>query len=365
VIGVDAAETATAAALSELDLLLFVLPADRDRGLQIVRTLRQLTARRIVTMGPADDPKRILDVLHAGADDYLDETADPVEQLSQEVQRYLAAAGGANQGGALIAVTAAVGGAGCTFVAANLAVLLAQRSESCGLLEVIGGYGDLAETLNVEPRHSLADLCRNIDVLDQNMLKQSFSTHASGVQLIAAPPEHSDHEDISPQAADRVVRMSRTVQPWTIVDVDQKTMRQTTLANDSGLLVVLTRPDLSSLCRTKRLLRDLTEKGVDRQRILLVSNRCGNRSEIPHAKVAPVLGQDVAVWLPDDPSSVLVSINCGNPLVLECPRSALSRSLGKIADIVVQRFPDAGVGAMPSVSHPTNGVVRRAAGILF
>ena len=45
----------------------------------------------------------------------------------------------------------------------------------------------MATGLNLKPRHSIADLCHNIDKLDQKMFEQSLIEHPSGVFVLAAP----------------------------------------------------------------------------------------------------------------------------------------------------------------------------------
>lgn len=369
ILSVEAAANCSPASLASIDLLLIVLPRERGRSLELVRLLRPATPGRLVVMGPAEDAKHILEVLHAGADDYLDENADPIAQLSQELARSAAVAASPRTGGPLPVVTSAIGGAGCTLLASNLAVLLAQRAGTCGLLELVGGYGDLSDVLNLEPRHSLADLCRNIDALDHNMLKQSFSTHESGVQLIVAPQDHDDAEYITRPAVERILQSTRHIQPWTIVDTDLSTLRRSGLPESGSLLIVVTRLDLSALCRTKRLLAELTVREVEPSRLMLVANRCGVSSEIPRSKVSPLLGHAIEAWLPDDPSAAMLAINCGNPLVRESPKAALARQLCSLADSVSRRFPTV-AAKVPAVgeahAHPERtGMMRRAAGILF
>ncbi len=372
VIPLQAIEDLQHSAIASADLLLTVLPKEAERATAVVRMLRTLATGRLVVMGPAENPKHILEILHAGADDYLDESDDPVKQLTKEVARYASSFPGARQGGPIITVAAAAGGAGATLVAANLSILLARESGSCGLVECATGYGDLSDIFNIEPRHTLADLCRNIDSLDQNMLRQSLSAHPTGVQLIVAPRDHDELDCVSPAAIERILHTSCTIQPWTIVDADVHSLRRGGLCESSSLLIVVTRLDLSSLCRTRRLLDEVSGRGVEGRRILLVANRCGNRSEIPRSKVPRVLGIDLEAWLPEDAQAAIVAVNCGNPVVLEWPRSSLGRHLTRLAESVRQRFPGIGLQHRADANEAANSthtdvpaVIRRAAGVFF
>src|SRR6266446_548007 len=54
------------------ELLVVVLPAEVDKGLEMVRTLRRGMPGYLLVVGPASDPKLILRALQFGADHYVD-----------------------------------------------------------------------------------------------------------------------------------------------------------------------------------------------------------------------------------------------------------------------------------------------------
>ena len=73
-------------------------------------------------------------MLHAGANDYLDESGDLQSDLRSGLSRMFTAS--KRSSGRLITVVGASGGCGRTFAAANLAAVLARTSGRCGLFDL-------------------------------------------------------------------------------------------------------------------------------------------------------------------------------------------------------------------------------------
>ena len=172
--------------LEKPDLLLIVLPTEYELTHAIVKRVRETIDSPILVVGPRD-PNLILCALCSGRDDFVDESDDLHSELSAAIGRVSAAGAGRSALGRLITVVAAGGGSGRTLMAANLGVTCAKAHNRCVLLDFDFGGGDIATILDLKPRHSAADLCRNYDKLDQKMFEQSLLEHASGVSVLAAP----------------------------------------------------------------------------------------------------------------------------------------------------------------------------------
>jgi pilus assembly protein CpaE len=315
-----------------IDLLLVVLPNDSGRSTRIIHKLRSKTNARIVAVGPASDARRILEMLRAGADDYLDEDADTFEQLAASLERLAIQSAARSTAGSVLAITAASGGSGCSLIASNLSVLVARRQESCGLLDLSSQYGDLAAMLNLEPRHSIAELCRHEDSLDPEMFTQSLTPHESGVQLIAAPASENDSSSVTLTGLERILQLARRQFGWTLVDLGASMAGRSALLRSCDKVIVPFRLDFTSLCNTRRMLDDWERREIDLSRVVLVGNRQSQAGELPRQKVATILGRPVASWLLDEPLTANLSVNCGVPVVVESPRSPLGSALSQLAD---------------------------------
>lgn len=357
VVGLDRVEDLLQAAAEPVDLLIVVLPDDPARALAAVRRLRFQTTARLVAVGHAADPKHILETLHAGADDFLDEDDDISGQVAASLDR-LAVQPGVSQSGGVVAVTSASGGSGCSTLAASLSVLLARQAGTCGLLDLSAGFGDLTALLNVTPRHTLGDLFRNHDSLDRDLLAQSFCPHDSGVRLLAAAQSLEDGEGAAPQSLERITHLSRSLFPWSVLDIDFRRGRNPALLRAARAILLVFRLDFGSLCNARRLLDYWEQHHVDFDKVVLVANRCGQASEIPAGQVPSLLGKPITFSIPEDVATANLALNCGNPAVLESPRSSLSRAIAAIADQLL------GAAAGKPTSRD-NGLLQRAAGILF
>src|SRR5205814_6169766 len=85
--------------------------------------------------------------------------------------------------GHVISVFSAKGGAGKSVVAANLAILLARRSEKpVALLDADLQFGDTAVMLKLNPEHTVVDAVNAIARLDVPLMKSLLVEHEpSGV----------------------------------------------------------------------------------------------------------------------------------------------------------------------------------------
>src|SRR5438876_3111497 len=117
------------------DIVVLVLSPEVENGLSVLRHLRGTVHARMLVIGPASEPKLILQALRDGADQYLDES-DPEGELAAVIDRLRAEAGIEADPGRLIAVLAPSGGSGSTTVAANVATIMGKQHHRCALLDM-------------------------------------------------------------------------------------------------------------------------------------------------------------------------------------------------------------------------------------
>jgi len=350
-----------------VDVLFLLLPADETRSLGIIRRVRSLTAAQLVAVGSTGSSKHILESLHAGADDYLDEDAEVGEQVRVALER-MELRSDAAPTGRLVAVTSASGGCGTSMVAANLAVKLAQRASKCGVVELSAGFGDLGALFNVAPRYTIADLLRNHESIDRTMLEQSVAGHPSGVSLLAAANPFDDVEMSDGPAIGRIISLSRNAYPWTVLDIDSRSRQNVDVLKSSNTIVLTVRLDFTALCNARRLLDAWKQLQINTDRIVLIGNRYGQSGDVPLDQAQSLLGREIAVRIPDDVLHVNVAANCGNPIVLESPKSLVSRALVQLADCIVGsvvRTERSGQPEGHESSWHGNPLVKKVAGILF
>lgn len=368
----DPAEELVAVADS-IDLVLVAMPADEDEGIQLLRRLRPISTARLVTVGVAESPQQILKALHAGADDFLDEAADLHQQVADELERVAMHTTPVTPEhiGRLIAVTAASGGVGTTLTAANLAVAIAQEERFCGLIDLSSGFGELASLFGLKPQHSMAALSSNLESLDFEMLINSMTEHESGVKLIASAATSADEEYESTDATLRIVQTACQMLPSLVMDINRRAPFAPKMLECSDIIVLLTTLDFKSACSTRSLLDSWSERGIDLDRVLVVGNRCQRKGELDSRRVESVLDRPIAFTIAEDCLSANLSVNCGNPILVERPRASLSKDYLRLERLLRERY-EATHGEPPetpalsaALRKTCGNVVSRAAGLLF
>ena len=134
-------------------------------------------------------------VLRAGAADVLplpfaaDELVAVLQQIQGPVRETRPGIPPARHG-KVIATVGAVGGCGATTVAVQTALAWAGRESVC-VLDLDVQFGNAALYLNLKPELSLTDVLEAGERLDTELLQTIAVKHASGLNLIASPPEMS------------------------------------------------------------------------------------------------------------------------------------------------------------------------------
>jgi len=332
VVSLDGCKEAIAAEELKPQLILFVVPDDVDRSMSVMQDLRRSTSAGVVAVGSARDPRQILRVVRLGSDDYLDAEGDLEGELGQFLKRFCALEDRPRNQGRIVTVMAPSGGSGSSFVAANLAVALAQKHERCMLCDMDLRRGDQAALLNLKPRHSIIDLCRNMNRLDQGMFEQSLLQHESGVHLLAAPESFTEVQPITSEAAERLVRYAQALFPFVVVDLEDFFHReQLQVLQMSDVALIVVRLDFTALRNARRTLDYLQSMGVDPEKIQVVVNQFGRPRELPVAEAEEALGLKFAYFIPDDSKTAVSSLNRGMPAVLYAPKAKLTTAIGEIA----------------------------------
>jgi pilus assembly protein CpaE len=313
------------------DLLVLVLSPDVEQGLGTLAQLRLPGQTRVVAVGPATDSRLVLRALRAGASDYVDE-AELEADLQAALARLRAGLSTQTEPARTIALLGPSGGSGSSTLAVNLATVLAREHKSALLLDLKLETGDLAALLDLDPAHSLADLCQNAARMDRLMFERSLARHASGVCLLAAPRTLAEVRHVTAEGVRQTLALARSLFPYVVLDVDHSFREEQVEAlRLADVVLLVLRLDFTSLRQAQRSLEHLVQLGLDSDRLRVVVNRYGQPKEVPAAKVEETLGVKVFHYVPDDPKTVNRANNNGVPAVLEYPRASVCRSLTQLA----------------------------------
>ncbi|MHB8511924.1 MAG: AAA family ATPase [Actinomycetota bacterium] len=238
------------------------------------------------------------------------------------------------EGSKVITVFSAKGGVGKSFVAANLAVLMARRTARVALMDLDLQFGDQAIMLQLFPARTLADVASNPDRIDAESISGYLTPHRSGVSLLAAPLEPGLAETIAPATTQRVLPLLRAVFDCIVIDTPALfTEHVLSALDDSDEIVFVTSLDVPSIKNTKLALQTLEMLGIGRERIRLLLNRADAQVGLRVQEVERMLGSKVEAQIPSS-REVPLSINQGSPLAFAEPRSQVTAALRTLAESI-------------------------------
>jgi pilus assembly protein CpaE len=308
-------------------------PEDPEAALGAVRDALPLTRAPVMVMGHAPDAQQVVQYLHAGARAFLNEG-----QLQTELEaalEKLRLTGEANPGqGMVVGVLSATPGSGVTTVAVNLAFAWADKHPNqVALVELCRGAADLSLCLDLNPRHTVADVHQNWSRLDARLLKQSMLAHPGGVQILAQKPETLAAEPLPPHAVRKSVILLRTIFAASVLDLGHTLgEEQFEALRLCDVVAVVVRLDVPALRQARRLVRLLEERGIPKGRLRLVANRYGQRGQVNWKKAEEAIGAPFAEYITEDSGKVNSAINQGQPLVRVSRYAAISRRFAKLVN---------------------------------
>jgi pilus assembly protein CpaE len=232
----------------------------------------------------------------------------------------------AGEPGKVITVFSSKGGNGKTFLATNLAFALAQTGGEVVLVDLDLQFGDVAIMLQLFPAHTIHTAAQTPD-LDSMALKSFLTHHRSGIWTLVAPTEPTAAEAISPATINKMLRLLSEDFDYVVVDTPPAFSEQVLAAFDeSDAIAMVASLDVPSIKNLKIALQTLELLRFPRNKIRVVLNRADSKVGLRLADVEKILGTPIDVTIPSS-RSVPLSVNRGNPIILEEPKNAVSEAI--------------------------------------
>jgi pilus assembly protein CpaE len=291
-----------------------------------------------IAASPDTGPEVLLRAMQAGVREVLPAPAAP-EAVLAALRRQLRRREPTRElprraAGQMIAVVSCKGGAGATFVAANLAdALSAGGARRVLLIDLNLQFGDAALFLTSRPpAHHVAGLVRDIGRLDAELLRASLTEVRPGLSVLAAPDDPAPAADVAPAHVRRIVQLARAQHDHVVVDLGRVltpvTLQALDLADQVVAVLQLTLPFVRDAQRLRRMFVSL-EYPPDKVR--WVVNRYQKDTEITLDDLRLALGTERLVTLPNQYAVVASAVNQGLPVADIAPRSAIARALSGLA----------------------------------
>jgi pilus assembly protein CpaE len=232
--------------------------------------------------------------------------------------------------GEIITVFSAKGGCGKTFLATNLAVALAAGGTEVALVDLDLHFGDVAIVLQLFPTRTIQDAARERG-LDAAGLRTYLTPHPAGVWTLAAPSEPPVADTVSASAVVSMLKLLRSSFAYVVIDTPAAFSDQVLAAFDeSDRIALLATLDVPSIKNLKLTMQAMERLRYPRERIRVVVNRADSRVGLRLPDVEKVLGAAVDVTIPSS-RSVPISVNKGNPVLLEEPRGNVAEAIRALA----------------------------------
>ena len=321
-------------AINQPSVILLTVGLDQSRDLQLIREFGLLAPNSAFgVIGPATNPKFILQVLKEGVGRYIDETefqselAEFIEEVGRSPTSHPVSTG------RLVAVCGLSGGAGATTIVLNCAVESARLHKRVALIDLDLRKGDLGPMLNIAPDHSISDFCRNLSRMDDVMFQQCFVPHSSGVHLLAAPIDDREISEVTPERILCLVMLARQRFPEIWVDVGDYYQPESAavIAVAEQILCVL-RQDFTSLKHAVGFMGFLSQHQIQSDRVSFVIGKYGQSKTLSLKDMESALGSKVLTTIPEDAASANEATNTGNPVLLGRPHSAISKAIRLVTD---------------------------------
>ncbi len=224
------------------------------------------------------------------------------------------------------------GGSGKSFIATNLAIALQRETQKeVVIFDLNYQFGDVALMLNLYPRHTVFDIMSVIDQLDPDMLKSFLTPHTSGVKVLPAPIDPSQDESISTSSTKKILKLLSEICDYLVIDGPSIFSDNIlSVLDQTDYLCMVTSMDVPSIKNLKISLQVLEQLKFDPEKIILVLNRAGSKVGITLDEIEKTIERKIDIAIPSD-RAVPLAVNRGVPLVTEMPRSAVSKSINRLA----------------------------------
>jgi len=291
----------------------------------------------LVVIGSQADTEAMRLAMQAGARDYFTfpiDTSDilsSIEKIAVDIDRNRGASAGS-----LIAVMNAKGGSGSSFVASNVAHILAARDDlRVALIDLDLQFGTIPLYFDLTPRQDLYEGLATAEHLDSAALRGFATVHASGLHVFASTPETFHlSAGVSADKLGSFLELCLTTYDRVILDlprqIDPLVARALEYADN---IIVVVQQSVAHIRDAKRLMRIITrELAIPERGLKVVLNRRDDKGTVDAHDIASALKEPLEIQ--NDFKRVSESVNLGTPMYELFPRAAVTRSLTRLADTI-------------------------------
>ncbi len=302
---------------------------DASGGL-LQRTAERYPQAVMILLSSDRSPEYLISAIRAGVREVLPSPVS-ANELDAALDRLSSKLSTSQQSeGKVMSFVSAKGGAGTTFVAANLGHALATLGRKRVLLiDLNTAFGDATLYVSdIKPERTLADVCREINRLDINLLDSSVVRVSQLFSILAAPAEPDPGGDLSGDHLETIVNLARRHYDFVIIDLGRQVNSASVRVLDhSDAIYLVLQQSLPDLRGARHLIEIFGTLGYRREKVHLLLNRFESSAPLSTSEIERILDLTVDSRIPNNFEVANDSINQGVPVLELARNSTIAKSL--------------------------------------
>ena len=335
------------------DLLILHVEAGSTAALKALERYTLGERPPLIVISDAADAECMRVAMRVGARDFLVQPVDKNDLLAviRLIHNESRASRRAEQG-RLIAFVNAKGGSGASFLACNVAHLLASvSSQKTALVDLDLQFSTLPHYLDLHPRSGLVEALDVADDLDAVAIDGFLTRHHTGLCVLAGTQDSVMlQQELMTDRFEMVLNLLAHSFECVVVDLPRRIepFSATVLERADHIVLVLqqTVPSLHDATRMHDILtRNLA---VPRERIRVVVNRHQKNASVEVSDIQHALrSEHEIICVPNDHRAVAASIDMGVPIYENARRSAVTKALMRLEDALGGKALASSKGLLP------------------
>ncbi len=314
------------------DLVFIDAASFADASATLLQRIGERYPQAVIILLSSDrSPESLIAAIRAGVREVLplpvsaNELDAALDRLSSKLT-----VGAQQSEGKVMSFVSAKGGAGTTFVAANLGHALSLLGKKRVLLiDLNTAFGDATLYVSdIKPERTLADVCHDINRLDINLLESSVVRVSSSFSILAAPAEPDPGGDLNADHLETIVNLARRHFDFIIVDMGRQVNSASVRVLDhSDEIYLVLQQSLPDLRGARHLIEIFGTLGYRREKVHLLLNRFESSAPLSSNEIERILNLTVDSRIPNNFEVANDSINQGVPVLQLARNSTIAKAL--------------------------------------
>lgn len=327
----------------EIDLLVLDFSGLNENAVDILSDISQnLSGKHFLIVSDKKDADLAIEALKLGAIGFLVKPFRRFELLTCLDRLHTAPKSQMpiRSSARIITLLSHKGGTGVSTTTVNLGYSLANLfNKKVLIIDAAGFSNHVTVLLNVIPKCTLADICKQAGSLDEQYLANAVSKVGQNLSIIAGVTKTSDFGDITTQGLEQLVSVASEIYDYILVDTSTHLLDEISMffIQKANELLLMTTFDLLAIRDNRFYIQTLMELGILEHRIKPVVNRQDwYIGSLEPELVQKQIGHEIYHSLPNDWQLCVEATNYGRAILDFAPNSKLATAYKILASKIAK-----------------------------